>query len=71
MEKITVEKPVRICVRGREKLIRAGSVVSIDKRRVDYYGAYPIVVSPDIAEQYLGYTPEVEEEPTIEEYNGE
>lgn len=71
MKEIKLTEPKRIRVKGAEKLIRAGSVVKIDGRRTDYYGAYPIVVSPDIAEQYLGFVPEPEVEPITEEQNGD
>lgn len=71
MKEIKLDEPKRIRINGTEKLIRSGSVVKIDGRRTNYYGAYPIVVSPDIAEQYLGFKQEPEVEPIIEEENGD
>ena len=63
-KKITVETPTKIRVKGREKMIRAGEVIRIDGRRKDFYSAYPIVISADIAEQYFGVEPETNTEET-------
>lgn len=74
MKQITLTEPKLIRFNGQEKIIRAGSVVKIDGRRTDYYAAYPIVVSPDIAEKYLGLEipDESEVEPIqVEENHGE
>lgn len=70
MRTIDIEQPVRIEVAGRQIVIRGGETVLIDGRRKDYYSAYPVVVSEDIAINQLGYTPPKEEKPEEEEVNG-
>lgn len=70
MRSIVLDKPVRIRHAKGQKRIRAGTEVFIDGRRNNYYSAYPVMVSEDIAVKYMGYEPEGEPDEPDEEVNG-
>lgn len=64
MKSIILDRPARIEYQGGQKKIRGGTEVFIDGRRKNYYSAFPVVVSEDVAIKYLGYKPPADETPT-------